>query len=170
MLGKENKHSRHFRKAHCRDDEELAYVLDGYIGEMMGKGDDTQRNGALIITNKRVAFVRKGIFGEVFETIPLNKITSVETKSLLGHRVLRFHTSNDELAFKSFSKKELFDSARDYVEEAREQGDARLTNPPTTSEDADILKRIEDLGRLRDSGLLSEEQFEEKKSELISRL
>jgi len=51
----------------------------------------------------------RGLFGEMFETIPLSRITSVETLSRMGYRVLRLHTSHDELAFKTFESKEHFD-------------------------------------------------------------
>lgn len=70
----------------------------------MGQGKDKQHNGALIVTGQRVAFYRKGFLGEVIETIPLKSITSIERKSTLGHRVIRIHTSHDDLEFKMFSK------------------------------------------------------------------
>jgi hypothetical protein len=71
----------------------------------MGKGRDTQHNGALVLTTKRVAFFRKGLFGEVYEAMPIGKITSVESKSLLGYRSSTFHTSHDQLTFKTFGSK-----------------------------------------------------------------
>ncbi len=55
----------------------------------MGSGKDAQQTGALIVTNVRVAFYRKGILGEVLENIPLKAITSIERKSLLGHRTIK---------------------------------------------------------------------------------
>jgi DNA-directed RNA polymerase subunit RPC12/RpoP len=37
----------------------------------------------------------------------------------MGYRVLRLHTSHDELAFKTFESKELFDQVYDLLEAAR---------------------------------------------------
>lgn len=70
----------------------------------MGKGDKAQHNGVLIVTEIRAAFYRKGIFREILETMPLKSITLVESKSLLGHRLVRLHASHDDLAFKTFYK------------------------------------------------------------------
>lgn len=44
---------------------------------MMGSGRNTQRDGQFVLTNERACFYRKGFLGEVFETIPLSKITVV---------------------------------------------------------------------------------------------
>jgi hypothetical protein len=80
-------------------------TLEGYIGTIMGQGKNQQHNGQLIVTNQRVVFYRKGFLGEVFETIPLSKITSIEQKSFLGHRAVTLHTSHDELSFKTFENR-----------------------------------------------------------------
>ncbi|WP_292452777.1 hypothetical protein [Mesorhizobium sp.] len=57
--------------------EAIKAHLEGWIGEMMGSGRNTQRDGQFVLTNERACFYRKGFLGEVFETIPLSKITVV---------------------------------------------------------------------------------------------
>ena len=101
---KESKHVAAFRTKHAKANEQIKAWAEGYIGKMMGKGNDTQHNGVLIVTGERVIFYRKGFFGEVIETIPLKNITSMERKSLLGHRTIRIHTSHDALEFKLFDQ------------------------------------------------------------------
>ena len=66
MEGKPNKHSKAFEKR-LLENEEVIQVAEGYIGKMMGKGDDTQHNGSLLLTNQRVVFYRKGMLGEVLK-------------------------------------------------------------------------------------------------------
>lgn len=119
MQGKETRHLRAFLEFKLKPEEQVLGFLEGWIGEVMGTGDKTQRNGQFVLTNSRVCFYRAGFFGEVFETIPLSKITSVETFSRLGYRVLRLHTSHDQLAFKTFESSKLFDQVYDLLEAAR---------------------------------------------------
>ncbi len=119
MKGQENKHILTFRQQKLKPREEIHHHLEGWIGEIMGKGDKAQHNGQFVLTNERACFFRKSLLGEVFETIPLSRITSVETLSRMGYRVLRLHASHDELAFKTFEAKELFDSVYESLEANR---------------------------------------------------
>lgn len=68
---------------------------------MMGKGDDKQRNGALIVTNERVVFYLKGMMSEVCESIPLDRITSVSFSKSMAKSELTIHAPGNELEFKS---------------------------------------------------------------------
>lgn len=120
--GKETKHFRAFCDSKLKPGESILGHLDGWIGEMMGKGDKTQRNGQFVLTDQRACFYRKGMLGEVFETIPIAKITSVETLSRMGYRAIRLHTSHDELAFKTFEAKNYFDAVYDAIEGVRDGG------------------------------------------------
>ena len=107
MNGQDNKHIMKFRQEKLKPGETVEAHLEGWIGEMMGHGDKAQHNGQFVLTNERACFYRKGFLGEVFETVPLSKITSVETLSRMRYRVLRLHTSHDELSFKTFKSKAL---------------------------------------------------------------
>lgn len=170
MRGKDNKHITAFRATKLKPDENVEFHLEGWIGDMMGKGKDAQRNGQFVLTDQRVCFYRKGMLGEVFDTIPLAKITSVETLSRMGYRLMRLHTSHDELAFKTFEAKELFDQVHDRLEAVR-HGETNGSTPsaahPPTNDITDQLKK---LAELRDAGILTEAEFSAKKAELLARL
>lgn len=165
MDGKENKHVLAFKNDKLMDQEFIQHHLDGWVGEMMGKGKTKQHNGQFILTNKRICFYRKGILGEVFETIPLEKISSVETLSMMGYRVLRCHTSNDELAFKTFETREIFDVAYEKLEKLRSTSPT-LPATPSGSVSDELLK----LARMKDQGILSEEEFAALKRKMIRSL
>ncbi|HEU4819734.1 MAG TPA: SHOCT domain-containing protein [Qipengyuania sp.] len=169
MKGKENRHVTAFQAAKLKPGESIQFHLEGWIGEMMGKGKNTQHNGQFILTDQRACFYRKGLLGEVFETIPLSKITSVECLSRMGYRVMRLHTSHDELAFKTFEDKELFDQAYGRLESIRHAG-ASSGASSTQSSSTDVAEQIKKLGELRDSGILTEDEFSTKKTELLARL
>lgn len=162
MREDETKHVRFFKEK-LKPGEEIKIFLEGYIGEIMGKGKETQHNGNLIITNERVIFYRKGILGEVLETIPVYKITSVEHISLMGHRVLTIHTSHDSLKFKTFEDKVLFEKAYNILESQRE-------TPPSDSQKNDPLDQIKKLSELYEAGAISKEEFEEKKAKLLDQI
>ena len=165
MERKDTKHVVTFKSTKLMADETVVSFLVGYIGEMMGKGDKTQRHGTLIVTNQRVAFYRKGIFGEILETIPIENISSIETSSMMGHRVLTFHTSNDELKFKTFESADLTKKVYDYVETERQK-----TPPGASQATLDPVSQIRALAELRDSGILTEEEFQTKKLALLSKI
>jgi hypothetical protein len=167
-MSKESKHVAVFRERHQKAGETVVGWVEGYIGKMMGGGDDRQHNGALIITDQRVAFYRKGLLGEVFQAIPLSKITSVEQKSTMGHVNLTVHTSHDDLSFKTFQKAEL-EAAVEAIERGRDGAGASTGRAPAPAA-ADPAVALQKLKELHASGLVSDEEFESKKQEILARL
>ena len=148
-----------FRQEKLKPGETVEAHLEGWIGEMMGHGDKAQHNGQFVLTNERACFYRKGFLGEVFETVPLSKITSVETLSRMRYRVLRLHTSHDELSFKTFESKALFDEVYSKLELLRDQptngsvaGPWTRTTAPTTSSAGSVAEKMR-LGELRNAEL-----------------
>jgi hypothetical protein len=144
-------------------------------------------NGQVVIDGDWLTIERKGFFGRVGHAkgdrrIPLGSITAVQVRPAGGfaNGFIRFtvpgspelkgglqNATKDENAV-IFNKKqaEEFEQLRKTVEDyisARQQGSTR---PP----EADIPAQIEKLGKLRDQGLITAEEFEEKKDELLARL
>lgn len=131
-MAAESKHVTVFRQRHLKPGEKVLAHLEGYIGEMMGSGKNTQHNGALVVTDHRVVFYRKGILGEVLETLPIEKITSVERKTMLGHTTLRLHTSHDDLAFKTLLDAPRLEKAIAAIESRRDVAGHAKMPPPRT--------------------------------------
>ena len=165
-MSKESKHVAKFREAHLKPGEKIVAWGEGYIGEMMGSGDKTQHNGALIVTGERVVFYRKGFLGEVLETIPLPKITSIERKSMMGHRTIRMHTSHDQLEFKTFEK----DKESELVNAIEAGRESHATIDSKSPSQSDIMEALKKLGELKELGVITEEEFQEKKNVLLSKL
>lgn len=168
MNGKETPHYLHFIQTKKQPDETPLLFLEGWIGEMMGNGKDTQHNGCLILTDKRAVFSRKGVFGEVFQAMPLSKMSSVETRSTMGYRVLTMHTSHDELRFKTFEAAPLFEQTYNRIEELRHQAETAVTSPARSADSP--LDMIAKLAGLRDAGVLTDEEFAAKKRDLLEKL
>ena len=126
-----------------------------------------QHDGQFVLTNKRACFYSEAPFEEIFETIPLSKITSVETSSLMGYRVLRVHTAHDDLEFKTLESKDLFDNVVANLERLRNEPTGYFV-APTASADV-VADQIKKLSELRDAGLLTNDEFNTKKAELLAR-
>lgn len=165
---KTNKHVDKFISSHLQSSETVVTWADGYIGNVMGSGKDRQYNGVLIVTNIRVTFYRKGLLGEVIENIPLKSITSIERKSVLGHRSIKMHTSHDDLDFKTFNK----DGELELIN-AIESGrglQEQTANSDKINISADPFEKIKKLSELKDAGIISEEEFLSKKKEIMDKI
>ncbi|MER9119836.1 PH domain-containing protein [Mesorhizobium sp. M0954] len=158
------RHIDYFRMKKSQPGEIVSAHLDGWIGKTMGKGDGRRRNGTLVVTNHRAAFLHKGIFGEIFETIPIEKISSVETRSVLGYRLLKIHTSHDHLTFKTFADHEAFGHAVAMIKTTGRGAEVRRTSDQTSLHLASELK---ELAALRTAGALSGEEYELAKGHVL---
>ena len=166
MSKQDKKHTGTFRQDKLMPDETIEAQLDGWLDKPTGQGGVIKHNGQFVLTNKRACFYSKAPFEEIFETIPLSKITSVETSSLMGYRVLRLHTAHDDLEFKTREPKALFDNVVAYLERLRNEPTGGSVAPTADS----VTDQIKKLGDLRDAGLLTNDEFNAKKAELLARL
>nr|WP_325265575.1 PH domain-containing protein [uncultured Rhizobium sp.] len=156
-------HVEFFEKNYRQHGETVQASVEGWIGEIFGKGPKTQHNGALIITDRRIVFVRKGIIGNIFEAIPRSKISSLETKSLLGHVTARFHTSHDDLTFKTFNGdalKVVADLFNRGVNEPAYDRRPSVSNPS-------VARDLEMLLQLREDGELTRTEYEAAKQHVL---
>ena len=168
MSKQDKKHTGTFRQDKLMPDETLEAQLDGWLDKPTGQGGVIKHNGQFVLTNKRACFYSKAPFEEIFETIPLSKITSVETSSLMGYRVLRLHTAHDDLEFKTLEPKALFDTLLAHLERLRNEPAGGSVAPAASAES--IMDQIKKLGELRDAGFLTNDEFNAKKAELLARL
>ena len=168
MSKQDNKHIGTFRQDKLMPDETLEAQLEGWLDKKTGQGGVIKHNGQFVLTNKRACFYSKAPFEEIFETIPLSKITSVETSSLMGYRVLRLHTAHDDLEFKTLEPKDLFDNVLANLERLRNEPTGGSVAPAASAES--ITDQIKKLGELRDAGFLTNDEFNAKKAELLARL
>lgn len=95
------KHAKAFRANKAQSDEKIYRALDGYIGKLMGTGDDKQINGALILTNKRLVFYSKTLLSEVLRSIYYQDISSLDQESSLGQNTIRIVKRSGDFTFKT---------------------------------------------------------------------
>lgn len=143
-------------------------------------------NGQLELTDTHVIIRRKGIMATISKglagekSIPLDAITSVQFKpgGLMWNGFIKFcypgsdeirgglseATKDDNAVIFARGMNAQFEEFRQRLEEAR----TRLRLAPTSSRSA--AEEIEKLGELREKGLITDEEFEAKKKELLARM
>ncbi|VXC12214.1 Short C-terminal domain-containing protein [Flavobacterium sp. 9R] len=134
----------------------------------IAQGTYNNGQGILVSTNRRLIFVDKGIiFGLKVEDFPLDKISSIqyETGLLLGS-IKIFTTGNvakidnvEKSSAKSFSE-----FVRDKLSQPKEVITSTIISEPS------ILDQLEKLAKLKESGILTEDEFFEQKKKLLEKL
>ena len=145
---------------HLWPDEKVDEITAGYYGG---------GTGLIVLTDRRLFFFKDGWVAKTSEDFPHEKVSSVQFSSglLLGN--IAVFASGNKAVIENVNKsdgKRIVDNMR-----------ARLSAPATQQRVAenreapqDHLAQIEKLGELRDAGVLTDEEFETKKSELLGRL
>lgn len=144
-----------------RDTEDIMYATSGYV----------ETSTMLIVcTNERLLFLDKGlIYGLKMHDIPLEKINSVSiSKGLILGRFVVYHGSAS-LLVKDVDKKTL-PVMVDVINEQRQLRvvDQSNANEPKKEEPGNnTLQQLKDLKELLDLGIVTPEEFEEKKAVLL---
>jgi len=150
-----------------------AGVMGAYETKIMGS--DSVRNGVLIATDRRVVFYAKKLGGFDLESFPFGNISSFEHgKSMMGHHVA-FHASGNKVQVKWLQPPNEFATLLDVVKQAMNSKHVSPSRPdPAAPSGAvpptDVMVLLRQLGELRDAGVVTNEEFEAKKAELLSRI
>lgn len=147
--------------------------LDGYLWEgetvdqmttgMYGKG-----NGLVVLTDRRLLFVQDGVLSKTTEDFPIDKVSSVQwTSGILTGDIVIFASGNKS-EIKGVNK----DDGRQIVDRIRHRLSAAPAAPhaTTATTSPDPIEQIRKLGELRDADILTHDEFEAKKVELLSRM
>jgi hypothetical protein len=154
-------------REHMDEGEEVLAAVKGSY-EVKRMGSDSARAGILAATDHRLIFYAKKMGGYDFEVFPYDHISSIESgKGMMGHHV-KFFASGNEVKLKWIDKKS---DVPAFVETVRNQMKASKTShAPANGGSTDVADQIRKLGALRDDGLLTDEEFETKRAELLARM
>lgn len=140
------------------EDEQVEHMVQGIYNNGLG---------ALFATNKRLLFVDKGmIFGIKVEDFPYDKITSIqyETGMLQGKLTI----------FASGNRAEITNCEKGLVRGFSEYVRARISSPQeskapvTGSSSDDVISKLERLAKLKEQGILTDEEFQQQKAKLLA--
>ena len=127
-------------------------------------GTDTIKNGVFLATNKRLFFFGKRTFGFDSESFPYSNISSFEfAKKAMGYKI-SFYASGNKVNMKWISIGDI-NSFVNYVKEKMEaknhahiEQNQSLTSP---------IQKVKELKELLDMNIITTDEFEKKKKELL---
>ncbi|EOS7838112.1 PH domain-containing protein [Enterococcus hirae] len=127
-------------------------------------GTDTIKNGVFLATNKRLFFFGKRTFGFDSESFPYSNISSFEfAKKAMGYKI-SFYASGNKVNMKWISIGDI-NSFVNYVKEKMEaknhnniEQNQSLTSP---------IQKVKELKELLDMEIITKDEFEKKKKELL---
>jgi hypothetical protein len=144
---------------HLWEDETVDQMTTG----VYGKG-----TGLVVLTDRRLLFVQDGVMSKTTEDFPMDKVSSVQWTSgmMLGSIVI--FASGNKSEIKNVNK----DDGKEMVDKVRHRisSPASAPAPIAATAGADPFEQLRKLGALRDAGVVTPEEFEAKKAELLSRL
>lgn len=133
-----------------------------------------------VLTTERLVF-RKGLVAKSGVEIPLDKVNTVFFEQSVWGRIFGFGTIKIESAseqgaqvFSDVRKPQLAQNLIYQQIEANQAKDIRAmgeaVGAATGRSEPSIPDQIEKLGELRDKGIITEEEFQRKKAELLERM
>lgn len=143
------------------------YLWEGETVEQMTTGMYGKGNGLVVLTDRRLLFVQDGVLSKTTEDFPIDKVSSVQwTSGMLTGDIVIFASGNKS-QIKSVNK----DDGRQMVDRIRHRLSAPSAAPTTAlAAVAGPIEQLKKLGELRDANILTQEEFETKKAELLSRV
>jgi PH (Pleckstrin Homology) domain-containing protein/putative oligomerization/nucleic acid binding protein len=132
----------------------------------LGQGHYGGKQGLVVLTDERIFFFEKSLGSETVEEFPLTVINSLSVgKKLTGER-LTIYASGNQSEISSM----MHGQADAIVRAFKGAKQAQAAPAPAAAASDDPFTQVERLGELRDKGLISAEEFETKKAEILGRL
>jgi hypothetical protein len=132
-------------------------IIAGYEGNLQGGG-----SGILIATNKRIFFFDKGMFGGIsIKDFIYDKISSIEADRGMMMSSIKIFVGNIKSEIKGVEK-ELTTKFVDAVNEVL------LKKSQPVLSNIDVADQIAKLAKLKEQGILTEEEFKAQKSKLLA--
>jgi hypothetical protein len=153
-------------KEHLEKDETILFSVYGAY-EIKLMGGDSVKNGVFVATEKRVIFYAKKLFGYDLESFPLKNISSIEkSKGFMGHSITFFASGN-----KAKMKWINDGNIKEFTEYVYSKiGKSEVENNTIVQNENNIPELIKELSELKEQGILTESEFNLKKSELLAKL
>jgi hypothetical protein len=134
----------------------------------LAQGRYEGNEGLITVTDRRVLFIDQGMFSSHREDFPYEKISSVQcSKGMLSGKVTIFASGN-KAVIDNVMPRQQADSIADHIRGLITAAPASPA-PVSSGGDAasDPYEKLRKLGDLRDAGVLTEEEFNEKKAALL---
>lgn len=142
----------------------LASVFGAYEAKILGH--DSARNGVFIATDRRLAFYAKKMFGYDLEVFPYRNVSSIEmSKGLMGHSIT-FFASGNKSTLKWINQGNVSKFVA-LVKEHMSKQDVTSGSRVASQNGGDVISQVERLAKLKEQGILTDEEFTAAKKELF---
>ncbi|ALR30533.1 hypothetical protein ATE47_08320 [Chryseobacterium sp. IHB B 17019] len=141
------------------EDEKIVYLVEG-------RNKTTTHHIVLVATDRRLIFIDKEVFyGLKVEDFSYDKVTSIQYEKEFMLASIDIIVSGEMLEIDGVGKyeAELFcEKVRDFMARPKEYFQSKA--------EPSILDQLEQLGKLKESGVLTEDEFQEQKKKLLAKL
>jgi len=140
------------------------YVIGAFKGESPGLG---LLNQYLIISNIRVLFWKRGVIEDTKNSFNFDEISSVQENIALLENGIELNIRGAKETFPYMNRDEVSLAVKLIQEQIQKN---KQRNQPYPSIVESIPDQIKKLAELKDHGILTEQEFTTKKTELLKRL
>jgi hypothetical protein len=145
------------------------HLHEGETVRFIAEGTYEHDQGIVVLTDVRLLFLFHGMTRQRKEDFPLDRISSVQTKSGMLKGEMKVFVSGNTASISGIIKSDLNPLADAVRQGMSAQHAAPPTAPPTAPTD-DPYEALRKLASLRDAGVLTEDEFEAKKQDLLGRM
>lgn len=134
--------------------------------EQFGGGTYEGKRGVLVATNRRLIFLDKGLIRLKVEDFPYDKVTSAQVETGLIWGKLTILASGNKAVIDNMPK----DQARslgDHVRRRLNKPSPQQPGPERGTPSDDVVSQLERLAKLRQQGLLTDQEFVAQKRRLL---
>lgn len=153
---------------HVLADGEVILDVTTGMGKVKRMGQETSRNGGLLVTDRRVIFFTKKLGGYEMSDHVYGLLTSVDYKKGMMTGNINLSASGDHYHI-SMVPKEDVERVAQCIRSQMAQVQTHQSQPATPMGPS-IVEQIHQLAQLRDQGILTDTEFEAKKTELLARM
>lgn len=152
--------------------EKVHYLSKGGNIKLNGELKDGVTSIRVAITDRRVLIKQAKMMATDWASFAYRDISSVEENFGLVNKRLNLETSSKTygVAVMSMDKDVVKDAARFIREQMRQANEPAESVTSDNSNDEDPLDKLERLGELREKGVVTEAEFEEKKASLMDQI
>ena len=139
----------------------------------MAAGEYEGKQGLVVASNTRLFFYQRGMTGGKQEDFLYPKISSVQNDSGMMTGKLKIVTTGAAAEIKIYDKKraqELGDLVRSKLQESHAAPPPLSAAPSTPVESTSLVERLARLDGLRDAGVITQAEFDERRAAIIAEL
>lgn len=148
------------------------HLWEGEKVSMLVSGTYGRGTGLLVLTDRRLLFTYEGWTNATTEDFAFDNITSVQWSSGMMLGTVTIFAAGVKAEIKNVDKgngKQFVDQVRSFLATSKPAQQA-ATAPPTPAAGSDPMEQLRQLGQLKDAGVLTDEEFQTKKAEILARL